>query len=165
LAWKEKLVCSNPQGGKFQIGWRGGRLRRRICKRPTGYTTLDCSHKRDYPSYPIMQGSVCPSVRPCVRRKTPSWYMRAVQPHLGAAGRRHFRRKCRLPPRKKIPPIFFFFFYTALNAWGAEISSGGRRPPSPPQELEVRCAKRSLTSSTQYYTIRCIVSIDLQEGR
>jgi hypothetical protein len=29
---------------------------------------------------------------------------------------------------------------TALNARGAEISSGGRRPPSPPQELEVRAA-------------------------
>jgi hypothetical protein len=72
------------------------------------------------PSYPIMQ-CVCvrPCVRPCVRRKTPSWYMRAVQPTLVGGG-------CGL---------------------GAEISSGGRRPPSPPQELEVRCAERSLTSS------------------
>jgi hypothetical protein len=59
-----------------------------------------------------------------------------------------FRRKCRLPPEKKFPPIFFsLFFCTALNARGAEISSGGRRPPSPPQEPEVRCAERILTSS------------------
>jgi hypothetical protein len=49
---------------------------------------------------------------------------------------------------KKISADFFSsFFFTALNARGAEISSGGRRPPSSPQDLEVRCAKRILTSS------------------
>jgi hypothetical protein len=46
--------------------------------------------------------------------------------------------------------VFLLVFSTALNARGAEISSGGRRPPCPPQELEVRCAKRNLICKIQY---------------
>jgi hypothetical protein len=44
--------------------------------------------------------------------------MRALQPTLGSpeddisAGNVVFRRKCRLPPKKKFPPIFFLLFFS-----------------------------------------------------
>ena len=92
---------------------------------------------------------MCPCVRPSVRpEKTPSWYMRAVQPTLvgggcgpGAAGPRAtptthhrtlgppeddisaenvvFRRKCRLPPKKK--STVFFLHCTECKGGGDQF--------------------------------------------